>query len=103
MINNDQLIHEVALGPRSGWSDVCGRRRCSNPKSATHSGAGPGQVDPGHPRGNEVNAREQNQQHRIAHGENLGTMTPGQAARVENREQPMENQEKADLAFTMAT
>ena len=62
------------------------------------SGAGPGQVDPGHPRVNEVNAREQNQQDRIANGVKNGTMTPGQAARVENREQHIENQEKADMA-----
>ena len=62
------------------------------------SGAGPGQVDPGHPRVNEVNAREQNQQDRIANGVKNGTMTPGQAARVENKEQHIENQEKADMA-----
>jgi hypothetical protein len=62
------------------------------------SGAGPGQVDPGHPRVNEVNAREQNQQDRIANGLKNDTMTPGQAARVENREQHVENQEKADMA-----
>lgn len=62
------------------------------------SGAGPGQVDPGHPRVNEVNTREQNQQDRIANGVKNGTMTPGQAARVENREQHIENQEKADMA-----
>ena len=62
------------------------------------SGAGPGQVDPGHPRVNEVNAREQNQQDRIANGERNGTMTPGQAAHVEHQEQHIENQEKADMA-----
>jgi uncharacterized lipoprotein YajG len=62
------------------------------------SGAGPGQVDPGHPRVNEVNAREQNQQDRIANGVKNGTMTPGQASRVENREQNIENQQKADMA-----
>jgi uncharacterized lipoprotein YajG len=62
------------------------------------SGAGPGQVDPGHPRVNEVNTREQNQQDRIANGEKNGTMTPGQASRVENREQNIENQQKADMA-----
>ena len=62
------------------------------------SGAGPGQVDPGHPRVNEVNAREQNQQDRIANGVKNRTMTPGQASRVENREQNIENQQKADMA-----
>src|SRR5579863_10256633 len=67
-------------------------------QNSNTSGAGPGQVDPGHPRVNEVNAREQNQQDRIANGVKDGTMTPGQAARVENKEQHIENQEKADMA-----
>jgi uncharacterized lipoprotein YajG len=62
------------------------------------AGAGPGQVDPGHPRVNEVNGREQNQQDRIASGERNGTLTPGQAAHLENREQRTEKQEKADMA-----
>jgi len=56
------------------------------------AGAGAGVVDPGHPRVNEVNAREQNQQDRIANGEKNGTLTPGQAAHLENREQRTENQ-----------
>ncbi len=62
------------------------------------SGAGPGQVDPGHPRVNEVNKREQNQQDRIANGVKNGTMTPGEAAHVEKQEQHIQNQEKADMA-----
>jgi hypothetical protein len=60
--------------------------------------AGPGQDDPGHPRVNEVNTREQNQQDRIANGVKNGTMTPGQAAHVERQEQHIENQEKRDMA-----
>jgi uncharacterized lipoprotein YajG len=67
-------------------------------QNSNTSGAGPGQVDPGHPRVNEVNAREQNQQDRIANGVQDGTMTPGQAARVENKEQHIDNQEKSDMA-----
>ena len=67
-------------------------------QSQNTSGAGPGVDDPGHPRVNEVNTREQNQQDRIANGVKNGTMTPGQAARVENKEQHIENQEKADMA-----
>src|SRR5271165_2845584 len=62
------------------------------------SGAGPGQVDPGHPRVNEVNTRETNQQDRIANGVKNGTLTPGQTSRLENREQKIENQQKADMA-----
>src|SRR5579871_2425161 len=64
----------------------------------TTSGAGPGVNDPGHPRVNEVNTREQNQQNRIANGEKNGTLTPGQASRLEGREQHNQNQEKADMA-----
>jgi hypothetical protein len=62
------------------------------------SGAGPGVDDPGHPRVNEVNQREQNQQDRIANGLKNDTMTPGQAAHVEKQEQHIENQEKRDMA-----
>ncbi len=62
------------------------------------SGAGPGVVDPGHPRVNEVNHRQQNQQDRIGNGVKNGTMTPGQAAHVERQEQHIDNQEKADMA-----
>jgi hypothetical protein len=62
------------------------------------SGAGPGVVDPNHPRVNEVNARERNQQDRIANGERNGTLTPGQAAHLGNREQKIDNEEKADMA-----
>jgi hypothetical protein len=62
------------------------------------SGAGAGQVDPGHPRVNEVNARAQNQQDRIANGVKNDTLTPGQTAHLEKREQRTQNQEKADMA-----
>jgi hypothetical protein len=67
-------------------------------QSSNTSGAGPGQVDPGHPRVNEVNNREQNQQNRIANGMKNGSMTPGQAGHVERQEQHIENQEKRDMA-----
>ena len=69
----------------------------AQPQNST-SGAGPGVDDPGHPRVNEVNGREQNQQDSIANGEKNGTLTPGQAAHLENREQHIDNQEKADMA-----
>jgi hypothetical protein len=62
------------------------------------SGAGPGQDDPGHPRVNQVNGREQNQQDRIANGVENGSMTAGQAAHVERQEQHIQNQEKRDMA-----
>ena len=62
------------------------------------SGAGAGQVDPGHPRVNQVNARETNQQNRIANGVKNDKLTPGQTARLEHGEQRLQNNEKADMA-----
>ena len=41
----------------------------------------PGVVDPGHPRVNEINAREGCQQQRIANGVKNGTLTPKQTAK----------------------
>ena len=43
--------------------------------STTTSGAGPGVVDPGHPRVNQVNRREENQQQRIGNGVKSGLTT----------------------------
>ena|ERR1700757_3958021 len=62
------------------------------------SGAGPGTVDPGHPRVNEINQREQNQQDRIANGVKSGQLTPGETRRLERGEQRLQNNEKKDMA-----
>src|SRR5215469_158041 len=62
------------------------------------SGAGPGVVDPGHPRVNEVNAREANQQRRIGKGVANGTLTSKQATHLEKRETAVQNREQADMA-----
>jgi len=62
------------------------------------SGAGPGVVDPGHPRVNEINQREQNQQNRIANGVKSGQLTPGETRHLERGEQRLENNEKKDMA-----
>jgi len=62
------------------------------------SAAGAGQVDPGHPRVNQVNQRETNQQNRIANGVKNGQLTPGQTARLERGEQRLQNNEKKDMA-----
>ena len=62
------------------------------------SGAGPGVVDPGHPRVNEINQREQNQQDRIANGVKSGQLTPAETQRLERGEQRLENNEKKDMA-----
>jgi hypothetical protein len=62
------------------------------------SGAGAGRVDPGHPRVNQINRRETNQQNRIANGVKNGQLTPGQTARLERGEQRLQNNEKRDMA-----
>lgn len=62
------------------------------------SGAGPEQVDPGHPRVNQINQRETNQQNRIANGVKNGQLTAGQTARLERGEQRLQNNEKKDMA-----
>ena len=62
------------------------------------SGAGAGKVDPGHPRVNQVNKREQNQQNRIANGVKTGQLTPGETRRLERGEQRLQNNEKKDMA-----
>lgn len=67
-------------------------------QNSTTSGGGPGVVDPGHPRVNEVNAREQNQQNRIANGEKNGTLNAQQASNLEKREASVEKREQKDMA-----
>jgi hypothetical protein len=62
------------------------------------SGAGPGVVDPGHPRVNEVNRREANQQKRIGNGIANGKLTSKQATNLEKRETAVQNREQADMA-----
>ena len=66
--------------------------------SSNTSGAGPGVVDPGHPRVNEVNRREQNQQNRIANGMKNDKLTPQQASNLEKREASVQNREQKDMA-----
>jgi Skp family chaperone for outer membrane proteins len=66
--------------------------------TTTISGAGPGVVDPGHPRVNEVNQREQNQQKRIANGINNGSLNAHETANLERREASVQKQEQADMA-----
>jgi hypothetical protein len=66
--------------------------------AAAQPQAGPGQVDPGHPRVNQINSRETNQQNRIANGVKNGKLTPGQTARLEKGEQRLQNNEKRDMA-----
>jgi hypothetical protein len=67
-------------------------------QTSTTSGAGPGVVDPGHPRVNEVNGREENQQQRIANGVSSGKLSAQQTSNLEKREANVQNREKADMA-----
>jgi len=66
--------------------------------STTTSGAGPGVVDPGHPRVNEVNRREENQQQRIGNGIKSGKLNSQQAANLEKRQTSVQNREQKDMA-----
>jgi uncharacterized lipoprotein YajG len=70
----------------------------AQPQNSNTSGAGAGQVDPGHPRVNQVNRRETRQQNRIANGIKNGQLKPGQTARLERGEQRLQNNEKRDMA-----
>jgi uncharacterized lipoprotein YajG len=77
-------------------SSAAAQTSTSNPSNT--SGAGAGVVDPGHPRVNQINQREENQQDRIANGVKNGKLTPGQTARLERGEQRLQNNEKKDMA-----
>lgn len=66
--------------------------------TTTTSGAGPGVVDPGHPRVNQVNGRETRQQNRIANGVKNGSLSPQQASRLEHREANLQRTEQKDMA-----
>jgi hypothetical protein len=67
-------------------------------QTTTTSGAGAGVVDPGHPRVNQVNGREANQQNRIANGAKNGSLSSKQTSNLENREASVQNREKRDMA-----
>ena len=64
----------------------------------TATSAGPGAVDPGHPRVNQVNRRQTRQQKRIAQGVKTGSLNPKETARLEKREAGVERQEQRDMA-----
>jgi Spy/CpxP family protein refolding chaperone len=66
--------------------------------AAPGAGAGAGQVDPSHPRVNEVNRRLDNQQDRIKQGLKNGTLTQQQANQLWKHDRAVTNQEKKDMA-----
>jgi hypothetical protein len=55
-------------------------------------------VEPGHPRVNEVNLRQENQQQRIQNGIEQGSVTPGEARRLERAETRIQQEQAADMA-----
>ena len=67
-------------------------------QTSTTSGAGPGVVDPGHPRVNQVNNREENQQQRIGNGIKSGKLNSQQASNLEKLETSVQNREKKDMS-----
>ena len=67
-------------------------------QTANSATAGPGAVDPFHPRVNQVNRRQTRQQKRIAQGIKSGSLNPREAARLEKREAGVQRQEQRDLA-----
>jgi hypothetical protein len=70
----------------------------STTTTSNTAGAGPGKVDPGHPRVNQVNRREENQQQRIGNGVKNGKLTAQQTSNLEKRENNVQNREKKDMA-----
>jgi len=77
---------------------LVGSAAAQSTTSNNTSGAGPGVVDPGHPRVNQVNRRESHQQQRIGNGVANGTLSSKQATNLEKRETAVQNREKADMA-----
>jgi hypothetical protein len=54
-------------------------------------------LDPGHPRVNEIDNRQVNQQDRIAQGVKSGQLTNGEARRLERGEKAIQQQKRADM------
>jgi hypothetical protein len=65
---------------------------------ADPSTTNPSPVDPGHPRVTEVQKRQANQQERIGKGIEKGSLTPGEATRLEKKENGIEKTKEADMA-----
>ena len=77
---------------------LAGSAAAQTTTNSNTSGAGAGVDDPNHPRVNQINQREQNQQDRIANGIKNDKLTPGQAANLEKGQQRLQNNEKKDMA-----
>ena len=66
--------------------------------AAQTQNAGAGQVDPGHPRVNQVNRRETRQQNRISSGVRNGQLSRGETRRLERGERRLQRNERHDMA-----
>ena len=89
-------LRATLLGPLAAYGQSTTTPPSTPP--APPSEAGPGIVDPGHPRVNQVNHREENQQDRIAQGVKSGALTPGETSRLEKGEARLQNRESKDMA-----
>jgi hypothetical protein len=94
MINkiSNSLLLLVVAGLMSTGSAI------AQTTATSTSGAGPGVVDPGHPRVNQVNRREARQQNRIGNGVKNGSLSPKQTSNLEKREASVQNREQKDMA-----
>jgi len=100
-ITNSLLLLAVAglLFTGSAFAQTSDPSQTPQPTTTNPSaGGGPGVHDPGHPRVNGVNNREERQQQRIANGIKSGQLTPGQVQTLEKHDARIERQEKADMA-----
>ena len=85
----------------SAFAQTSGSAPPANPSAqapTNTSGAGPGVTDPGHPRVNQLNRRQERQQQRIANGIKSGQLKPAQVETLEKHEKRIEAQEKHDMA-----
>ena len=108
------LLLALALGglilAGSAFAQTSTSQTPSSPQTATPSspqttpaqpatgGAGPGVVDPNHPRVNQVNGRLGNQVNRIQQGVKNGSLTPQQAGALGRKDAAIKHQEQKDMA-----
>jgi hypothetical protein len=81
-----------------GGMMIAGSASAQTAATTNTSGAGPGVVDPNHPRVNQVNRREAHQQKRIGNGVADGKLNSKQATNLEKRETSVQNREQKDMA-----
>lgn len=66
--------------------------------ATSHAQVAPnGAVDPGHPRVNEVDARERHQDARIANGQRAGELTNRETRNLDRRENSIQREKARDL------